>query len=172
MNETDVKRRLLEDRERGFVALVRGSSHDLFVGLVRLVGDRQAAEDLSQETFVRAWRALTAYDDDRVRQLKLRGWLWTIAVNRARTHLGRRQPVVESAPVVRDVGDLVADADACEGLLRQLDETGRTAVVLRHVVGLPYTEIAGIVDKPTGTVKSDVHRALRRLREIGGSHDR
>ena len=164
MNERDVIRRLIDDRNAGFVALVRWSSPALYRGLVRLVRNPQLAEDLSQETFLRAWKALEKYPDDRIAEMRLHGWLWTIAMNRARTHLGRAYPPVERAEPVLDISDAVADADACERLLDRLDETSRTVVVLRHVVGLSYQEIGDIVDRPTGTVKSDVHRAMRRMR--------
>lgn len=165
MNERDIVRRLIADRQAGFVALVRWSSTDLFRGLVRLVRNRQAAEDLSQETYLRAWKALQRYSDERIGEMRLRGWLWTIAMNRARTHLSRAYPAGLGGEPVEDIGEAVAVADLCERLLAHLDDSTRTVVVLRHVVGLPYQEIGDIVGKPIGTVKSDVHRALRRMRE-------
>ncbi len=171
MNERDVLRRIVEDRPAGFVSMVRWSSPELYRGLVRLVRNRHTAEDLAQETYLRAWTALQGYSDERIAEMRLRGWLWTIAMNRARTHLGRA-----SAPAVQDkeapdVGEWVADSDECERLLSLLDESARTVVVLRHVVGLPYREIGSIVGRPIGTVKSDVHRAVRRMRESGRPTD-
>lgn len=164
MNERDVIRRLIEDRDAGFVALVRWSSPVLYRGLVRLVRNHQVAEDLAQDTYLRAWKALAAYPDERIDQMQLRGWLWTIAMNRTRTHVGRAQLPSPLAHSPADISDSVADADACERLLQHLDTDQRTVVVLRHVVGLSYREIADMVDKPVGTVKSDVHRGINRMR--------
>lgn len=167
MNEKDVVRRLVEDRDAGFVALVRWSSGDLYRGLVRMVRDRQTAEDLSQETYLRAWNALQNYPDERIRQLRLRGWLWTIAMNRGRSHLSRAIPTMDRPETSRDVGEAVAESDACERLLANLSESNRVVVVLRHVVGLSYVEISEAVGRPVGTIKSDVHRSLNQLRNIG-----
>lgn len=167
MNEGDVRRILIEDRQAGFVALVRWSSGDLYRGLVRLVGDRTTAEDLSQDTYLRAWNALESYSDGRIRDMKIRGWLWTIAMNRGRSHLKKRfDPVVEPPPPV-DIGGAVADADECARLLDMLSGPARAAVVMRHVVGLSYGEISEILGKPIGTVKSDVHRGLQTMRQKG-----
>lgn len=167
MTEAEIRRSLVADRHAGFVALVRWSSGDLYRGLVRLTGDRGTAEDLSQETYLRAWSALTGYSDRRVAELKLKGWLWTIAMNRGRSHLSRRKPPDAEPGRDRSVEQSVGDADECERLLRLLAPSVRTAVVLRHVVGLSYAEIGELLDKPVGTVKSDVHRALRILRQNG-----
>lgn len=164
MNERDVIRTLIDDRDAGFVALVRWSSPMLYRGLVRLIRNRQVAEDLSQDTYLRAWTALGTYPDHRIEQMRLRGWLWTIAMNRARTHLGRAYPPELRHEPMSDISDGIVDADACERLLSHVDEAMRTVVVLRHVVGLSYSEISQIVDRPVGTVKSDVHRAMNRIR--------
>jgi len=169
MNERDVKRRLVDDRHRGFVALVRWSSDPMYRGLLRLVRDRQLAEDLSQETFLRAWKALGTYPDERILEMRLQGWLWTIAINRARTHLAKPAlPWIARDPQ-EDIAKAVSDADEADRLLGHLEEPVRTSVVLRHVVGLSYAEIAEALDRPTGTVKSDVHRAMKKLKEIGAT---
>ena len=167
MNERDVKRLLLDNRHRGFVALVRWSSDPMYRGLLRMVRNPQMAEDLSQDTYLRAWKALEGYPDDRIREMRLQGWLWTIAVNRARTQLSRPvTPWVAHEPQT-DIASTVSDADEADRLLSHLDEPVRTAVVLRHVVGLSYVEIAQALDRPQGTVKSDVHRAMKKLKQIG-----
>lgn len=171
MNEKDVVRRLIDDRAAGFVALVRWSAPDLYRGLVRIVRSPQIAEELSQDTYLRAWRALSHYSDGRLAEMRLRGWLWTIAMNRARSHFSRSVPALERVEATRDVGDLVADADTCERLLSRLEPSTRTIVVMRHVVGLSYQEISEASGRPVGTVKSDVHRAMKHLRAIGDSHD-
>ena len=75
----DLRNRLAEDLDRAFPELVEGLQSELFSGLRSLAGGD--AEDLAQETFIRAYRALSEYDADRVRNLSLRGWIWTIALN-------------------------------------------------------------------------------------------
>lgn len=138
----------------------------LFWGLRRICGDHQEAEDLTQETFIRAYRALTDYDATRIRELELQPWLWTIALNLGRNHLrdrSRRPTYVELAESGADDPDPV-DAAAWDRRLSTLSGPQRTAVVLRHVVGLGIGEIAEMTGRPEGTIKADVHRGLARLR--------
>ena len=127
------------------------------------------AEDLTQETFIRAYRALAGYDPDRIRSLRLSGWMWTIALNLGRNHVrDRARRPVPVAFVDRDgVEDPEpVDVAAWDRRLAALPAVQRRAVVLRHVAGLSYPEIAEATGRPEGTVKADVHRGLARLRRI------
>jgi len=139
---------------------------EVFSGLRSLAG--ADAEDLAQETFIRAYQALSTYPSQRVSELRVRGWIWTIALNLGRNHLralGRRPRAV----VLDDFGGPdpePVDATAWHERLGHLSASMRKAVVLRHVVGLDYAEIATVLERPVGTVKADVHRGLNRLRTI------
>jgi RNA polymerase sigma-70 factor (ECF subfamily) len=161
----DLCARLAADLDRAFPDLVQHLQSDVYSGLRPLAGSD--AEDLAQETFIRAYQALAGYDSDRIRELRLRGWIWTIALNLGRNHLrdrGRRPSLAYEMvePAANDPDP--PDEDAWRRRFSRLSPIIRRAVILRHVVGLGYEEIALALDRPVGTVKADVHRGLERLR--------
>lgn len=156
---------LAVDVDGAFPRLVHEMQDDLYSGLRRL--HPTDAEDLTQETFIRAYEALRRYEPRRIRELSLRGWMWTIALNLGRSHARNRarrpRPVqLEDRHGVVDQEPL--DEVAWQRRLAALSLPQRRAVVLRHVVGLTYDEIADALERPIGTVKADVHRGLARLR--------
>ena len=163
----DLPIRLAEDLDGAFPQLVEDLQSELYSGLRPLAGGD--AEDIAQETFIRAYRALSTYDPARVRNLSLRGWIWTIALNLGRNHLRdrARRPTVagELFEVGKDDPE-PPDWTAWNARLQKLSLPIRKAVVLRHVVGLDYPEISSVTGRPVGTVKADVHRGLQRLRTI------
>jgi len=133
------------------------------------------AEDLAQDAFIRAYRALQAYDRDRVNALHSRGWLVSIVANLARNKARRKLPATAGLEVNpearaddRSGPDQLAERREEARLWRQrLDALPRRygqAVQLRHVDGLSYPELAVALGKPLGTVKSDVHRGVQLLR--------
>ncbi|MDX1689405.1 MAG: sigma-70 family RNA polymerase sigma factor [Acidimicrobiia bacterium] len=164
--------RLAADLDAAFPDVVRALQDDVFSGALRMTRDRHAAEDIAQEAFARGYRALRTYDAERIRALALRGWIWTIAANLCRNRARSRSRRPESPLADRDVADEAASPEsvalASEGplaaLVGGLPWPQRAGVVLRHVVGLSYEEIADALDRPVGTVKSDVHRGLAALR--------
>ncbi|NUR88430.1 MAG: RNA polymerase sigma factor [Nonomuraea sp.] len=175
-----VTKALVEDLDQGFAELYDAYRGLVFSTALRMSGRWADAEDLTAEAFLRAYRALSGYTTERMAALQPRAWLMTILMNlwrncaRARS---RRPPTdlvdepvetvdpregVEEAAVRREMGDELAE------LLGQLPEEQRAAVVLRHVVDLPVSEIAAVLKIPQGTVKSHVSRGLHRLRALGG----
>jgi RNA polymerase sigma-70 factor (ECF subfamily) len=160
---------------------VREHEDRLYSIALRVLGDPRDAEEAAQDAFVRAYRALAGYDAARIGELRLRPWLATIVLNLCRSRLARRggtrgalsldlalpgelEPRAEArrgpaeTAVVRDSGrDWAA-------LLMSLPAAYRSAVVLRHVDGLSYPELAAALDRPEGTVKAQVHRGLALLR--------
>jgi RNA polymerase sigma-70 factor (ECF subfamily) len=164
----DLTADLARDLDATFPLLVEKAGPGLYWGLRRLCGDHQEAEDLTQETFIRAYRALGEFDRARFGDLRLSPWLWTIALNLGRNHLrdrSRRPTFVEMA----DHGDHdpePPDTAAWDRRLSSLSLDQRRAVVLRHVVGLGIGEIAEATGRPEGTVKADIHRGLGRLRRV------
>ena len=146
--------------------LVEGYQGVVFGLCVRMLGHRHDAEDVMQETFVRAIRGLAGFDGDR----PLRPWLLRIALNRCRTALSlrSRQPgTVESGAERIDPRPGLADPDDLAGELeRALDRLRpeyRTVFVLFHEQNLAYEEIGEAVGRPIGTVKTWLHRARAEL---------
>lgn len=171
--DTDARlvRRLARDIDGTFEDLVRTHQDRIYSGIRRLVGNPELAADLSQDTFIRAYKALCNYPPRRVRQLKLSGWLWSIDLNVVRSNArsqSRRprqsQLLVEKIVDASNQPETHAFNSANEQWWR--DELGylpahqRTAVVLRYVGELSYAEIAAATKRPLGSVKSDVHRGL------------
>jgi RNA polymerase sigma-70 factor (ECF subfamily) len=162
--------RLADDLDAAFPALVLEHQDRLFTIAVRFLGNRSDAEEAAQDAFVRAYRALTGYPPERISELRLRPWLATIVVNvcRNRTRVRRVattelafDPAAEPAKdpfTARHARDVWAD------LLAELPPAQRVAIVLRHVDGLSYTEMAEALDRPEGTLKAQVHRGLAALR--------
>lgn len=169
MSMDDLAVNLDRNLDRAFPELVDRMSGKLFWGLRRMTGDSQQAEDLSQEAFIRAYRALQNYDSERVRSLQVEAWLWTIALNVGRNHLrdrSRRPTLVEekAEPVSFDAES--PDLAAWQVRLDQLPRPQREAVVLRHVIGLDLASIAEATGRPEGTCKADIHRGLKKLRNL------
>lgn len=174
----DLPQRLSEDLEAAFPDVVAQYQHALFTTALRMSGRPEDAADIAAEAFLRAYTALRGYSPDRIGQLQLRAWLLTIVLNLLRNHAraaSRRPPLVgpESWVLVGDGREGPEehaqrhDGQARLGaLLTGLAEPQRTAVVLRHVVGLPYVELAAVMGCPEGTAKSHVARGLRRLRAM------
>jgi RNA polymerase sigma factor (sigma-70 family) len=169
--DADLAARLAVDLDGSFETLVLEHQDRLFTIAHRIGGDRSDAEELVQDTFVRAYRAMDGYPPDRIRELRLRGWLTTILLNAGRNRSRVRR--VSTVELVFDPGseptaDPLTRRDERETwarLLAGLSPAQRTAVVLRHIDGLSYAEIAEAVGRPEGTVKAHVHRGLAALRD-------
>jgi len=178
--ETDrrLNRRLAGDVAAAFPAVIAAHQNGIFSGVLRMVPTRHDAEDITQETFIRAYRSLCGYEPNRIRGLALRPWLWTIALNlcrnaaRTRTRRAVTVPMTADDRATEDSVDVAAEGissvvnDEWQQRLEALAPAQRNAVVLRHVVGLPYAEIATVLGRPVGTTKADVHRGLERLRDL------
>jgi RNA polymerase sigma-70 factor (ECF subfamily) len=168
---------LAADRDAAFPHLVRALIDGVYSGALRLTGSRADAEDVTQEAFLRAYRALGTYPPKRIRDLRLREWLWTIAANlcrnRARALTRRHEealaadgPPADPAPGPEAQAVAAVAGERLAMLLAALPWAQRSAVVLRHVTGLTYTEIAASLGRPLGTVKADAHRGLQQLRTL------
>ena len=172
--------RLARDLDGSFADLV-GAYQRLVFGLaLRVVADRADAEEVAQDTFARAYWALASYPSERVAAMRLRPWLARITLNLARNRLRRRppparpledgdgQPLAVAAPAAAEpaaVAERGQDRELLVELLAALPRGWREAVVLRHVEGLPYAEVAEVLGRPVGTVKAHAHRGVRQLRD-------
>ena len=173
---------LAGDLDAAFETLVLAHQDRIYSIALRVLGDPRDAEEAAQDAFVRAYRALGGYEPERIRELRLRPWLATIVLNLCRSRLARRPAAVRTA-LSLDLalpGDVEPRTDDTAGpaatsaarasarewadLLLTLPPAYRSAVVLRHVDGLSYPELAVALDRPEGTVKAQVHRGLALLR--------
>jgi RNA polymerase sigma-70 factor (ECF subfamily) len=180
--DTQLVAALARDVDRAFEDLVVAHQDRLYTIALRILGDPRDAEEAAQDALVRAYRALATYEQSRIRELRLRPWLATIVLNLCRTRIGRRitagRPALsldaaEPGSLEPSTDDRIGPAaivgrrDAnrvwAERLLT-LPPAYRSAVVLRHVDGLTYSEVASALARPEGTVKAQVHRGLAMLR--------
>jgi RNA polymerase sigma-70 factor (ECF subfamily) len=137
------------------------------------VGDELQAEDLTEETFVRAWEALPNYKH---RKYPFSSWLYRIAHNLVIDHYRRKKPVPISNGLMRTYSnpneslDHIVDRKHEIQLLvkavGQLNELEREIVLLRFVEGLSHKEIASMVGKSQSSCRVTLHRALKTLRSI------
>jgi RNA polymerase sigma factor (sigma-70 family) len=174
---------LAHDLDAGYGAFVRAHAGAVYSTALRLSGSRAEADDLAQETFIRAYRALRRFDAEQVHALESRPWLLTITLNLWRNHLRRAarrpRPAGSGAPDAVDrrrgpeaAAETTDESRFLVGLLLELPEHHRVPVVLRHVVGLSYAEIASTLDCPVGTAKANVSRGLDRLRALASTCSR
>ena len=143
-----------------------------------MVRERELAEDLAQEVFLKAYRALDSYDHQR----KFSSWLFKIAHNSTIDHLRRSElatvPLEPETPEDRGLAAVLEDSSAATpeqrllgsdlGLalgeaIRELRPAYREVILLRHREGLSYQEIAEVTGASLGTVKTNLHRARRDL---------
>lgn len=163
-------RRLRRGDERAFEELVRDHQDRVFGLILRMLGDRGEAEDLTQEVFVAVHQALPRFRGES----RLSTWIWRIAKNHALNRikvLVRRERLpdagpLEEAPRPDRVYDERERRSAVQRAIARLEPDSRLVVALRDLEGLSYEEIAEIVEEPLGTVKSRLHRARLRLAEM------
>lgn len=180
--------RLAADLDGSFEELVRDYQDRLFSFALRLTGRREDAEEVAQDAFVRAYRALGGYPPERIRAMALRAWLYQITLNVARNRFrGKKLRTVSlDRPVSGGEGgwetpdDPDSRPDALYARSREradiatlvagLPERYRAPLILRYVEGLGLDEVAKVLGQPVGTAKSNVHRGVNALREaLSGS---
>jgi RNA polymerase sigma-70 factor (ECF subfamily) len=179
MSDRDIDQQLVERVQRGdkaaFDLLVSKYQRKIFRLLSRLIRDPTEIEDVAQEAFIKAYRALPNFRGESA----FYTWLYRIAINTAKNYLvslGRRAPTTTEADIedaeTFDDGDHLRDlntpdsmlltkqvAEAVNRAIDQLPEDLRTAIVLRELEGLSYEEIAESMRCPIGTVRSRIFRA-------------
>ncbi len=170
--------------EPAFRELLVRYERPVFSLVYRMVRDRTLAEDLAQEAFIRAFNAIGSYKTS----YKFSNWILKIANNHTIDHLRKRRletvsidgsphartadEVSQSQLVIESKGEDPAQyvehkelGGQIEHAIGELREEYRTVIVLRHVEGYAYDEIAEIMELPLGTVKTYLHRARAELRE-------
>ncbi len=182
--DADVVALAQQGRERAFRELVRRYERPVFSLIYRMVRDRELAEDLSQDTFVKVLNHIDRYRPE----FKLSSWLFKIANNVTIDFLRKRHldtvsldgsphattstDVEATSMDVRDRGENALDelesreiGSHIEQAISRLRPEYRSCILLRHVEGRSYEEIAATLDLPLGTVKTYIHRARHELRD-------
>ena len=179
MSDREVDQQLVERAQRGdkqaFELLVSKYQRKLARLLSRFIRDATEVEDVTQEAFIKAYRALPTFRGDSA----FYTWLYRIGINTAKNYLvamGRRAPTTteidsEEAEGFED-GDQLRDmntpenemmsrqvAETVNQTLESLPEELRSAITLREIEGLSYEDIANIMNCPIGTVRSRIFRA-------------
>ncbi|MGC8467333.1 MAG: RNA polymerase sigma factor RpoE [Acidithiobacillus sp.] len=174
-------RRVQKGEKAAFDLLVRKYQHRVLALVGRFVRNPEEAEDVAQEAFVKAYRALKNFRGDSA----FYTWLYRIAVNTAKNHLVAQGRQVAIADVETEDAEQFASADGLreydtlEGLLLSkeiaqhidaaltaLPEDLRIAVTLREFEGLSYDEIAQVMECPVGTVRSRIFRAREAIAKV------
>ncbi len=182
-DDKELVARALKGDESAYGELLERFRRPVFSLIYRMIGDREQAEDLAQESFVKAFNNLDSYNPS----YRFSSWLFKIANNHAIDHLRRaRLPTVsihgsphaanaereEETRIVLETKDESPEQEflalqlgsQIEEAIAKLRPEYRTAVILRHVESRPYEEIAEIMEVPIGTVKTFLHRARAELR--------
>ncbi len=179
MSDREIDQLLVERAQRGdkhaFELLVTKYQRKLIRLLSRFIRDSSEVEDVAQEAFIKAYRALPNFRGDSA----FYTWLYRIGINTAKNYLvamGRRAPTSTGmdAEEAEDLGEseLLQDVNTPENqmmsrqvaetvnqTLEKLPEELRTAITLREMEGLSYEEIASVMNCPIGTVRSRIFRA-------------
>ena len=171
-----------DGREPAYRELIGRYQRPVFSLIYRLVRDREKAEDLAQDTFIKVLNAIDRYDP----QYKFSSWIFKIAHNTGLDHLRRKEPEtlsLDGSPHARSAAETEASVitpesrtespeqyaqnrelgTEIESAMGTLRAEYRTAIVLCHVEGRAYEEIAEIMDVPLGTVKTYIHRGRKEL---------
>ncbi len=170
---------LARDLDRSFEHLVIAYRARIVTFVARMLHDDARAEDVAQDVFVRAYRALQTYPPERRASLRLRSWLYAIAHNLTRNAFRDAPPPSDSLEYddgtpragLVDAGPgpehVVLQAEAWDSVgaaIARLSQALRPAFVMRYVDDLSYEEIAESLDQPVGTVKASAHRGLLAVR--------
>ena len=182
--DADVVRLAQQGRELAFRELVRRYERPVFSLVFRMVRDRETAEDLAQDAFVKVLNHIDKYSPE----FKFSSWLFKIANNVAIDHLRKRRLdtiSIDGSPHASTASEVEATTlnleseqesaldeleakelgSAIEQAIARLRPEYRACIMLRHVEGRAYEEIAATLDLPLGTVKTYIHRARHELRK-------
>ena len=186
MSDREIDRQLVERAQRGdkraFELLVEKYQRKLARLLSRFIRDPAEVEDVTQEAFIKAYRALPAFRGDSA----FYTWLYRIGINTAKNYLmalGRRAPTsteveaeeaegFEEGEQLRDINTpesvLLSNeiAETVNSTIEQLPEELRTAIQLREIEGMSYEDIAQVMNCPIGTVRSRIFRAREAIDEV------
>lgn len=176
MTDVELVQAVLNGDRGQYARLVERYQRDIYNVAYRSTNNRHDAEDVAQETFLRAFRGLSEYDQTR----SLRTWLYAIAVNVCRDRARRAGSRPQSVPLLESDGpaepasgppqpqDVVVKRemqDAVQNAVMALDPDHRLPVILFYMRGVSQADVADIMGVPLTVVKNRLYRARRRMRE-------
>ena len=184
LSDQDIIRLARDGRESAFRELIRRYERPLFSIIYRMIHDRELAEDLAQDTFIKVLNNIEKYDPS----YKFSSWIFKIAHNTTIDHIRKKTPdtlSLDGSPHARTQEQAEATSftaldtaetpeqytssrevgSEIEAALKQIRPEYREAIMLWHIEGRPYEEIAQIMDLPLGTVKTYIHRGRNELRK-------
>ena len=163
-----------ERRDEAIALLLPAFRRKVFGLAYSFVRDRDAAEDVTQDVFIKVWRALPGFDG----RASMSTWIYTIARNASLSALRARRPqsslsdpqVMEAVESINPVpsADALADRAALLRLVDQLPTKQRQVVMLFYMEGQSHEEVATMLAMPVGTVKTLLHRARAQLSAVAG----
>ena len=176
--DSDLVVRAIAGREDGFEELVRRYQRPIVAYVYRMVGDYDAALDLTQEVFIKVYGSLTRYRSE----YKFSTWIYRIAHNAAIDHLRRNntrledlelesesgdtyeKPLASSALTPEQLSERAERRAEIEEIVEHLPASYRELIMLRHALDFSYDEIAEVTGLPLGTVKNRIFRAREAMR--------
>lgn len=179
-NDADLIRRCLANDQSAYKQLLEKYRRQVLSLVWRMVSDREEAQDLAQEAFIRAFRSLHTFDSTR----SFPAWLFRITTNLCVDHYRRKK--LDTVSLVQEAGhdrdertrelespDIgpdeefagKANAERLDAMVRALPAPYRIVLLLRHGSDMSYDEIAEALNLPLGTVKARIHRAHKMLKE-------
>jgi len=171
-----------DGQEQAMTTLVNRYIGLIFNLIVRLVGDRREAEDLTQETFMKMWKALSRFDTEK----NFKTWIFAIARNTAIDYLRKKKPILfsrlnseneegetrfedniaDDAMLADEAFDRKQSTGALEKAMQTLSLDERVIIILHETDEMTFEEIADVMSKPMNTIKSRYRRALQKLRGV------
>jgi RNA polymerase sigma-70 factor (ECF subfamily) len=162
-----------------FNILVKRHVNSVYLFIYKLTGNKEDAEDITQETFIKVWQKLSKFDTDK----NFKTWLFSIAKNTAIDKLRKKKSInfssldieessdfksnlMDSEPLPDEIFANQESADALINALTKLSENQKLIIHLHISEELTFEEISDIFDKPMNTVKSQYGRAIEKLREL------
>jgi len=168
MTSAELVSRAQAGEEHAFAQLVLSHEHELGLFLYRRVNDPHVAEDLLQDTFLAAWKAIRKTGPD----LRVRPWLYKIALNAAR-QWERRQRILRFVPFqphqTTAQGETLPDQDDVQRVLRKMRREDAELLLLKTAAELNYSEIGALLKIKPATVRQRLHRARERFRALYGN---
>ena len=163
-----------ERRDEAIALLLPAFRRKVFGLAYSFLRDREAAEDVTQEVFIKVWRALPGFDG----RASMSTWIYTIARNTSLSALRARRPhsslsdpeVMEAVEAINPVppADVIVDRAALLRLVDQLPTKQRQVIMLFYMEAQSHEDVATMLAMPVGTVKTLLHRARARLSAAAG----
>jgi RNA polymerase sigma-70 factor, ECF subfamily len=162
VDDREVWKKITQGDAPAFDAFYRETAPRLQTFLRQITGNREAAEDVTQETYIQLWNRPNGFQPERG---SLRGYLYGVGRKRAAEWWRKQSPGAEAAAEPMEAGQ-AESSSVMRDALQRLPEAQRSLLWLREVEGQSYSELAEILGIPIGTVRSRLFAAREALRQI------